>query len=74
MLPELPRNSGQIKVDRFRAFGFVDTAIDDTIVGAAKGNRELVAQLCGQSARLRESWMIGHPTSVRKRHGCEDRN
>ena len=34
--PELPRNSDRIKVDRFPAFGFVATAIDDTMVGAAK--------------------------------------
>jgi hypothetical protein len=54
-----------MNVDRFPAFGFVATAIDDTMVGAAKGNRELIAHSAAQSARLRQSRMIGRPTGVR---------
>ena len=51
MLPKRATAAGSRLIDS-PAFGFVATTIDDTIVDAAKGNRELIAQVCGQRARL----------------------
>ena len=58
MLPQLPGRGNGVEVDRFPPLGFVAPAMKDTMVGAAEGNRELVADPAAQRPWLRKSEMM----------------
>jgi hypothetical protein len=58
-LPQLSGDDDWIKLDRFPPCQFVAPAMEDTMVGAAKGNRELVADPAAQRTWLGKSQMVG---------------
>src|ERR1700733_10132783 len=59
LLPQFSGDGDRIKLRRFPPCRFVATAMEDTMVGAAKGNCELVADPAAQRTWLGKSQMVG---------------
>jgi hypothetical protein len=59
MLPQLSGRSDGVEIDRFPPLRFIASVMEDTMVGAAERNRELVADAAAQRAWLGESQMMG---------------
>ena len=68
MLPQLAGNNDRIKLECRPPPRFIAPGMEGTVVGAAKGNGELVACPAAQRARLQESQMMGvrRPTPAHK--------
>jgi hypothetical protein len=59
MLPQLSGYDDGIELDRFPPLRFVTPVVQDTMVGSAERNRELVADPAAERPRLGESQMVG---------------
>jgi hypothetical protein len=59
LLPQLSGNNQRIKLDGSPPCRLVAPGMEDTMVDAAKGNRELVADPAAQGARLGKSQVMG---------------
>src|ERR1700728_2136027 len=57
--PQLSGDGDRIKLHRFPPCRFVATAMEDTMVGSAKGHCELVADPAAQRTWLGKSQMVG---------------
>jgi hypothetical protein len=68
VLPQSLRNNDRIKLNGFPPCCLVATAMEDTMVRAAEGNRKLIADSAPQRARLGKSQVMGirRPASAQK--------